>query len=239
MVDGILNINSSSEIYGGDAGVRKCLYCTSDPCSNRSTRVDCYAGYRYFRMREGLRISESLVSTALAGPTVLGTTIDLYDDFQTRNEFFGGNLGLIVTRQHNRWTTELITRVALGNLDREVRIDGQNTVTVPGLPAVVRPGGLLAQPTNIGVYEDSEFSVLPEVQFNLGYAVSNHAKILVGYTFMYLGDTVRPGDIIDPNVNGLQLDPALPLVGPSNPLFAWNDSSMWLMGLTLGAEFTF
>lgn len=239
VLTGTLTINSSSEIYGGDTGIRKNLYCCSDPCSNSSYRVDGYAGYRYFRVREGLRVTENLESVSLVGPTVLGTRIDLYDDFQTRNEFHGGNVGMVFMHQRNRWTSEVVSRVAFGNLDREVRINGQNTVTVPGLPPVTRPGGLLAQPTNIGVYEDSDFAVLPEFQFNLGYALSNHTKVTVGYTFLYLGDLVRPGDAINTNVNGLQLDPNLPLVGPTSPTFAWHDSEMWLMGLSIGAEFTF
>lgn len=236
---GTLTINSSSEIYGGDTGIRKNLLCHSNACTGSSYRVDGYAGYRHFRVREGLRMTENLESIALVGPTVLGTTIDLYDDFQTRNEFHGGNVGMVFMGQHNRWTSEIVSRVAFGNLDREVRIDGRNTVTVPNLAPVTRPGGLLAQPTNIGVYEDSDFAILPEFQFNLGYAMTNRTKLTVGYTFMYLGDLVRPGDAIDTNVNGLQLDPNLPLVGPTSPTFAWNDSEMWLMGLTVGAEISF
>ena len=56
---------------------------------------------------------------------------------------------------------------------------------------------------------------------------------------MYLGNVVRPGDTIDEQVNGLQLDPFLPLVGPERPHFDWSDSSLWVMGLNLGMEFSF
>lgn len=236
---GTLTINSSSEIYGGDAGIRKQIYCCSNDCSKYSYRVDCYAGYRYFRVREGLRISESLESTSLVGPTVLGTTIDLYDDFRTQNEFHGANFGTVVMTQRGRWSTELVSRIALGNVDREVRIDGQTTVNVPTVAPDVRPGGIFTQTSNIGVYQDDDFAVLPEIQLNVGYTVSNHTRLTAGYTFMYLGNIVRPGDVIDTNVNGLYLDNSLPFNGPERPRFAWNDSTMWLMGLSVGAEFTF
>ncbi len=239
VLSGRLTINSSSDIYGGDLGIRKNLLCCSDPCDCSSFRVDCYAGYRYFRVREGLRITENLESTSLVGPTALGTRIDLFDDFQTRNEFHGGVIGMVAQHQHQKWTAEVVSRLALGNINREVTIDGQTTVTVPTVPPLTRQGGLLAQQTNIGTFEDNEFAVLPEFQVNLGYNLTCHTKFMVGYTFLYLGDLVRPGDVIDPTVNGLQLDPSLPLAGPARPEFAPNDSETWLMGLSLGVELNF
>jgi len=236
---GTLTINTSSDIFGGDAGIRKNLYCCSKPANCSSFRVDGYAGYRYFKVREGLRITENLESTSLVGPTALGTRIDLFDDFQTRNEFHGGVLGMVAQHQHQKWTAEVVSRVAIGNIHREATINGQTTVTVPTVAPVTRAGGLLAQPTNIGTYEDNDFAVLPEFQLNLGYNLTSRAKFMMGYTFMYLGDLVRPGDIVDTTVNGNLLDPTLPFAGPERPEFAWNDSEMWLMGLSLGVELNF
>lgn len=236
---GTLNINTSSEILGGDIGLRKNLCCSSDACSQTSRRLDGYLGYRYFRVNEGVRISEQLESIALTGPTVLGTTIDLFDDFQTRNEFHGATIGVVGAMQKGRWTTEVLSRVAFGNISRQVTIAGANTLTVPGVAPVTNVGGILAQSTNIGVYEEDDFAVLPEVQVNLSYAVKCNMRLNAGYSFMYLGDIVRPGDIMDRSVNGQLLDPTLPVTGPSRPSFAWNDSTMWLMGLNLGVEVNF
>lgn len=239
VLSGSLQINTSSDVFGGDIGIRKLLCCCSDFCGNASARIDAVVGYSFFRVREGVRVTENLESIALTGPTVLGTTIDLFDDFQTRNEFHGANFGLAFMHQRGRWTTDLTPRIALGNLAREVSIDGGTTVTVPGVAPSSRVGGLLAQTTNIGVYKDDEFVVLPEVQFNLGYQLSCRTKLTVGFDFKYLGDVVRPGDVIDPTVNGLLLDPGLPVAGPARPRFDWNDSEMWLMGLSLGIACNF
>lgn len=236
---GRLAINSWSDIVGTDAGIRKRINCCSDPCGCSSNRLDAYVGYRSYRVNEGLRITENLESTSLVGPTVLGTTIDLFDQFETTNTFHGGVIGIIHQRQRQRWSSEFVGRVALGNLNRAVSIQGETTVTVPSVDPVTRLGGLLAQPTNIGRYEEDEFVVLPEVQFNLQYNLTCHTKFVVGYTAMYLGDVVRPGNIVNTTVNGLQLDPSLPLTGPNDPSFAWKDSSMWLMGLNLGFELEF
>ena len=236
---GRLRINTSSEIFGGDIGCRKNLLCCSNVCGSTSTRIDCYAGYRYFRVREGVRVLENLESTSLTGPAVLGTQIDLFDDFQTRNEFHGGTVGMVVMQQYKRLTAEMTTRLSLGNINREAVINGATTVTVPGLPQVSRAGGLLAQPSNIGTFTDDDFAVLPEFQFNLLYNVTRHTQFVVGYSFMWLGDIVRPGDIIDPNVNGLALDPTIPVTGPTRPRFDFQDSEMWLMGLNFGFQFDF
>ena len=239
VVQGSLQINTQSEIFGGDIGLKKNLICCSDFCNSTSTRLDAYLGYRYFKVREGVNISESLESTALTGPTVLGTTIDLFDDFQTRNEFHGANIGFVAMQQYGRWTTEVTSRLAIGNISREVAINGSTTVTVPSLPSVTRTGGLLAQSSNIGTYRDDEFAVLPELQINLGYNVNCNTKFIVGYNFMYLGELVRPGDIIDRTVNGLALDPTLPFAGPERPRFDFFDSRTWLMGINLGVAFNF
>lgn len=239
VVDGRVSVKECSEILGGDIGCRKNLFCCSDFCGASSTRLDCYLGYRYFSVDEGLRITENLVSTSLTGPTVLGTRIDLFDDFQTRNEFHGANIGFIAMQQRGRWVAEVVSRLAIGNLRREAIIDGATTVTVPTVAPNTRPGGLLTQASNIGVYEDNQFEVLPELQINLGYALSCNTRLTVGYNFMYLGKAIRPGDIIDTTVNGAQLDPTIPAVGPTRPAFVQNDSRMWLMGLNLGVAFNF
>ena len=239
VLSGRLRINTSSEIFGGDIGIRKNVWCCADVCGSTSTRLDCVAGYRYFKVREGVRVIEDLESTALVGPTVLGTTINVYDDFQTRNEFNGANIGFVLAQQYKRLTAEFTGRLALGNLSREVMIDGATTVTVPGLAPVTSAGGLLAQPSNIGTYRNDDFAVLPEVQFNMLYNIRRNTRLSLGYTFMYLGDIVRPGDVMDTSVNGTVLDPTVPVTGPDRPQFTFDDSRTWLMGLNFGVEVNF
>lgn len=239
VLNGLVRVNTSSEVLGGDIGLRCNAFCCSDFCNSNSTRVDLYAGYRYFKVREGLRISEQLESTALTGPVAFGTQVDLFDNFRTENEFHGANFGIVATSQWGRWTGEMTTRLAVGSISRQARIDGQTTVTVPTIDPVTNSGGLLAQQTNIGSYEDSEFAVLPEFQLNGGYAVNCQLKLLFGYTFMYLGDVWRPGDIVDPVLNGQLLDSTIPNTGPERPRFTGRDSKMWAMGMNLGVEYVF
>ena len=236
--DGVVRVDTSSELYGGDISLRCKRFCCSDKCDGSSRRMDFLVGYRYLRLREGVRVTEDLTITG-AGPFAIGTTIDLFDDFQTTNEFHGADLGAVYAAQHGKWTAEFLGKIALGNVDRSVSIRGSETITVPTLAPVTTSGGLLTQSTNIGDYEDSEFGVLPEFQANLSYAMSCNLSFRVGYTFLFLGDVVRPGDIIDRSVNGTLLDDSIPLSGPERPQFAWNDSDLWAMGLNLGLEYRY
>ncbi len=239
LLNGGVAVNSSSELYSGNLGVRHNLCCWSDRCGPKSRRVDFLAGYRYLRVREGLQIAEALEVTGGGGPLAVGTTIDLFDRFRTTNEFHGGEIGLNAAVQRGRLSLELQGSVALGNLERVARIDGQTTTTVPAVPPFSRTGGLLAQTTNIGRYEDNEFAALPEFQANVGFQIHQHLKLLAGYTFLYLGDVVRPGDVVDPVVNGTLLDPNVPFAGAERPQFSWDSSDLWVMGVNLGLECRF
>jgi outer membrane protease len=98
---------------------------------------------------------------------------------------------------------------------------------------------LLAQPTNIGSYEDSTFAVLPEASINVGYQVTRHVRTFVGYTFLYLNNTVRAADAIDPVVNSTQIGGGT-LVGDARPAFSFDDeSSLWLQGVNVGVDVRF
>ena len=238
-LDGSIAVTTSSELYAGNLGLRCNVRCDSISCDSSSHRLDLIAGYRFFRIREGLQISDSREVVGFGGPLNFGTTIDSVDRFHTANEFHGGEIGMIAATQHGRWFGELLGKVAFGNIERNVRIEGLTTTTDPGVGTTVASGGLLAQPTNMGSYEDAEFSVLPEFQANLGYHVDANLRLLVGYTFLYLGDVVRPGDTIDPAVNGTLLDPLVPFSGSSQPSFSFRDTDMWVMGINFGVEYTF
>lgn len=239
VLSGLVRVKTASEVLGGDLGMRCNVLCCSDICNSSSTRVDLYAGYRYLKVREGVSIEEQLESTAISGPIGLGTTTNVYDSFRTENEFHGANFGIVSTSQWGRWTGELTSRVAFGSISRSVDINGRTTVTVPGTDPVSRQGGLLAQESNIGHHQDCEFAVLPEFQLSAGYAVNCNLRVMFGYTFMYLGDVVRPGDVIDPVVNGQFLDSTIPNTGTSRPRFDFEDSRMWAMGMNLGVEYVF
>jgi hypothetical protein len=137
-----------------------------------------------------------------------------------------------------RWFLDLTGRVALGVNNRSATIAGNTTTTVPGGNTTTTAGGLLSQPTNIGTYNDSVFSVIPAVQFNLGYQVTRNFRVYTGYTFLYFSNVARAGNQINTNVNSSQIG-GDPLVGAANPTFAFKSSGLWAQGITLGGELRF
>jgi len=122
-----------------------------------------------------------------------------------------------------------------------VTISGTTVFTSPGGAPVTQQGGLLALPTNIGTYSRDQFSVIPQIGFNVGRQLTNNFRVFVGYTFMYWSNVVRPGDQIDPVINPTQLPTAAgpgTLVGPARPAFAFHESSLWAQGVNVGMGFS-
>jgi hypothetical protein len=107
---------------------------------------------------------------------------------------------------------------------------------VPGLAAFTSGGGLLAQSTNSGAFENDEFAFLPELQFNLGYQLTDFTRARIGYTLLYLTDSARPGAQIDRSVDGRFLDPLAGPFVPTNPAFGFDSTSVWLQGVNFGLE---
>ena len=199
-------------------------------------RVDLVSGFRWLESREGLGIIED-IQILPTSPVFTGDHIRVLDQFDTRNEFYGGQLGLRAEVWRNRFFANITGKVALGDTHQTVDINGSTTIIPPSGPAIVKQGGLLALPSNIGSYSRDEFSVVPEVDFNIGYQVTNNLRVFVGYTFLYWSDVVRPGDVIDLNVNSTRLPTSLiPPSGPSRPSFTFRDSDYWAQGINFGVQ---
>ena len=107
-------------------------------------------------------------------------------------------------------------KLALGSTHSRVAIDGTTTTTVPGTVPVTYAGGILAQPTNIGVYEQDFFSVMPELGVAVGYDLTCRLRVTCGYTILYWSKVARPGDQIDTELNPSQFPPGRLLVGAAS-----------------------
>jgi len=235
LVAGQIAASSSSELHSGN------LLLRSNLRRGYRGRLDLLTGYRYFRFREDLLITENLVSTDPGGFVQVGTTLDLFDRFVTENDFHGGELGLAIEMDHGPWTFGLLGKVALGNVHQQLEIDGGTVVATPGGSTTARTGGLLALPTNIGSYSHNEFGVLPELTTNIDYRINDCWSLTIGYTFIYLSDLLRTGDQIDRFVNPTQLtDFDQPggggLIGDPRPRASLSDTDFWAQGLNVGLK---
>jgi hypothetical protein len=223
-------------------GVRKrIVVCRRDssccnPCGGgcRSSHWDVLIGYRYLRLKESLLIREDLTSLDPANPG----DFDIFDSFDTRNEFHGGEIGVLWEVQRHRWTLEAISKLALGGVSQDVEIRGGTTISEAGV-ATSYPGGLLAQRTNSGLHSRQQFAVLPELDLTLGWRFTQRLKAVFGYTLVYLSPVVRPGDQIDLDVNPDLLPPeAVPFTGPLRPRFVLHDADYWAQGFSVGLDYS-
>jgi len=194
------------------------------------------AGFRY------LDLEESLQMQSTSSDLVNDSQIALSDNFETRNQFYGGQIGARLDLVRNHLSASLTGKLALGSTLQEVNINGSATQT--GTAAALQgtfPGGFFTQPTNIGRRTHDEFSLVPEAQVKLGYDILPGWRAFVGYDLLYWTQVVRPGNQIDRNLN-LTQSPIFgsgTLAGPAQPAALFNRSDFWAQGLTFGFQFSY
>ncbi|TWT88176.1 hypothetical protein Mal64_16530 [Pseudobythopirellula maris] len=228
---GSMRIDSTTELSSGSFSVRR-LWSSS---SHR--RCDFILGYRFVRFDEGLLMRDSsLVDGAAAG--VVGTTIAASDRFDTSNEFHGAEIGFVSSERFGRWSGDVTLKLALGNNHREVDIAGETRRQVPGFASVVVPGGVLAQPTNIGDYRSDILTAVPEIDLSVRRRVGESCELSLGFTILAVPQVARPGRLIDTVVNSTLLEGGA-LVGPAAPSFTWRNDHVLFYGMNLGAEWNY
>lgn len=238
VVAGSVAVTSAAyNFWGTETNVRAPLFCSTGDCS-RGFRVDLLSGYRYVNLDDSLQVAENLTASGASGVVVNGTTIVVADSFRARNDFHGGQFGMQGRFYRGRSYLDLLGKCAIGKSFQDVTINGLTTITDPNAPSVTRTGGLLALPSNIGHFHQSEFAVIPEFGVNLGVMLTERLSASVGYTFVYWSSVLRAGDQIDTTVNTSQIPPGT-LVGDPRPLNRAADTDFWAQGINGRLELRF
>ena len=132
--------------------------------------------------------------------------------------------------------------MAIGETDEELKISGTTALLNGPTGPVVVPGGLLALKSNIGNHHHDEFSAVPEVEAKIGYHVTDHISVSVGYNFLYWTDVIRPGDQVNRNVDVTQV-PTFSTFNPQSqaiqPAVLLKQTDFWAQGLEFGVEFRY
>lgn len=190
-LDGTIGIETWSQLYGGELNLRRRIWDTP------TSRLHVLGGYRFVRLEERVTIEESV--TVLDGPNVpralVGVEGFVTDQFRTKNQFHGGQLGLIYDRNFGRWTLNLTTKVAVGVTQQNSYISGSSAYSTGATTNL--PGGLLALNSNIGSNRRDVFSVVPEIGINIGYDLTDRIRIHAGYSLLYWSSVARPGKQMD------------------------------------------
>jgi hypothetical protein len=198
-------------------------------------RLTLLGGFRYLELHERLTFD---------GRTSV-RIYDFTDQFDTRNQFYGGQVGTRLDWSSGPLVLSASAKLALGRMHQEAAIDGMafSILGTAGTPFGYL-GGIFAQPTNIGKYERDRLAVIPEVEVSLGGRLTSWARGWIGYDFLYLDPVLRPGDQIDRVINPTRtgflstLAPA-GVMGPLRPGFPGRQTSFWAQGLTFGLELTY
>jgi hypothetical protein len=206
---------------------------------NGSYRLYSLLGYRYYRYDERVSIQQTI--NPIGVPFVPGTQLVANDNFQTRNEFHGLDLGFRSQFTRNNLSLDVLTKVAVGRINRTVNIGGDQTVTVPGTAPVTQTGGVLALATNSGVVDTGDWKVMPEVGLTLSWQVRANVSLSLGYSFIFLNGVNRAVDQIDTTVNPNFFPGANPAVGgPLRPAAGANlRADMWIQSCNVGLLWTY
>ncbi len=227
---GSINIHTASNIQSANFDLRQLLWIDF----TRQRRLEMILGYRFFRLDDSVTINDQSTYTPTSGIIPL-TNFSSQDVFSARNEFNGGEIGLKGQSYHGRFQLELMGKIALGNNSERVFINGSNSINSTGF-TTTNPGGLLAQPSNIGTYRRDVFTILPEANANLRYDITCNLRATFGYTFIYANRVQRSGDAIDRTLNPTQINGGT-LVGQSSPSFSFHDTTFWAQGVNAGIEY--
>lgn len=192
------------------------------PSRREGLNVTTMLGFRYLDLNETLQIVSPAFN--LPGNPPTGQFTQFSDAWGAHNQFYGGQLGTRFDYQSGRFFINGLVKVGLGSTHQSVTINGSFVTQPPGGAATVVPGGIYTGATNIGRFTQDEFTVIPELQLNVGYQLRPRVRTYVGYNFLYWSDVVRPGEQIDPVFGG----------GRPTPLM--NRTDFWAHGLSFGVE---
>jgi len=204
-------------------------------------RLDLLGGIRYLNLSEGLSFSTSSPDLPPGPVTVFRTK----DEFDANNDFYGGQIGLRGRYLRGRFMADATVKVAVGAMRQHIDVSGSLTTNFFSPPFVQTfGGGIFAQPSNVGSHRRDVIAVVPEAGLNVGFKLTDWATILVGYSFLYVSDVVRPGSQIDRVINPTQsqaisLNYQATLNGVARPTFRFQSSDFWAHGLNAGLAFSF
>ena len=226
---GSVNVLAKNDMLSAEAWLRRTW------CDCGHVRLDLLAGYQFARIDDFLSVSSTATSIDPLAAVPVNTVIGVSDAFSTQNEFHGLSLGFLLETRKDCWSLEVLGKIGLGNMRQQVEIAGTTNTDPPAGATVRTEGGLLAFPSNIGVYNGNRFTVVPELNLNVAYNFSPTWKIFAGYTVIYYSNAVLAGNQIDRAVNLSQVPG--PPVGPLRPEFSFVNSDFIIQGINIGAEY--
>jgi hypothetical protein len=247
---GGLGLSASTRLWGTEANLMANLgNCPA--CADDHSRLywQMLGGFRYLDLGEGLDLVFNRQAIPGSGSNVVfqgvpfpdPSAVSSQDSFQTRNQFYGGQVGVRAGYVSGRFGLEFSGKVALGASHEVVNVFGTSTLTPNEGSSVTVAGGQFAGPSNIGRTTRDEFAVVPEVGLRAAYQLNDYLSASIGYHFLYWSRVVRPGRQVDLIVDtrGNPVDPGFTGEQVMFPRPLFNHSDFWAQGLTFGLEVSY
>jgi hypothetical protein len=222
-LNGRVNANLSSNVFGGDLLFRKMI------ARDSLGRWDWLMGYQTARLSESLTID----STRTTIPA--GTTNSVLDSFNVKNQFHGATFGFSGDVRDGCWYFGGMFKLGFGNMDRSVSIQGTQTTTVAGTPSTTNSGLHASSRTNAGNYSFDTFVISPELNLTAGYRLTPKLDFTVGYNLLRLPKVTRVANALDPR---LAVDDG-PAPTQMNPAFSFSEFNFTLHSLNLGLQWNY
>lgn len=243
LASGSIGAVAKDDIWGAEVNAWKNLYY-DQPAT--SCTIDAMAGFRYLEMRESVSIlrSTDFASDLTAFPAfqpLAGSHLSESEFFGTRNQFYGGQVGLRAGTLLYQAEVNGTVKLALGTTHQTITINGSQVRTAADGSTKTFRGALLALPSNIGRFSNDKFTQVPELGLNIGIPIGRYLRLTSGIDALYWSRIINPANQVDRTVDVSQV-PNFTRTFPGaagiqhTGMPAFNQSSLWLVGLTFGVE---
>lgn len=234
--DGFAALKVSNSFQGAEINsiLRPCC------CYNEET-FELFGGIRYINFAEKLIFNTNRLNIHPA----INNKFFTVDRIRVENHFYGGQIGLTVRNRWNALDIKLKTQLAFGAICHATHLKGDfYTNDFTGFTFVQHfNGGYFVLPSMSRHRNQVRFSVVPDVDFNVGYQIVSGLRLYAGYNFIFIANVVRPSHQLDRKFNPTgsplyQLSP-LPLSGTRSHKKNLKLINMWIQGMNLGFEWIF
>jgi hypothetical protein len=231
---GALTTTVTNHLWGCDGNLRAQVLGGVGYC------VSLLGGVRHLELDEKV---QTAVQFHFTDPQQLVSNpfVNTLESFAARNYFYGAQVGADTRFSAGPASMEVVSKLAYG-INQETASIAGSTLRSPNGVLTFDQGGGFALPTNIGRYHRRTFALSAETGVTFAYQLSRHFHLTLGYSFLYITDVLRPGELIDRTLNMTQFPPPLgsgTLSGPARPTFVARDTEFWAQGLSIGLQFRY
>ncbi len=221
---GSLTIDSTAKMIGTD------VYVMRPWRSSGIARLNFIAGYQFSRFDESVQISNNSTNLDGRNSIPIGTQLEVTDSFRTKNVFHGGLLGLSSDIDGGDYTVSFLAKVGIGGVDHTIITSGQTIITDPGGGSNTLDG-LFVRQSNRGEFKRSRFTAVPEFSVRYTKHLNDSLDFSLGYSIIYWGHAVQPGNQIDSNVDMTNTT--------SQPTMPFEVDHYWAQSLNMGVTFRY